>query len=69
MNILYYFSVSLGNKGWVEMLLLSVSNGLLLLFAGSGPYVVIDNRSKSNTDAKGSSSDEGKLVTYLCDIV
>nr|GMD30507.1 protein WHI4 [Ipomoea batatas] len=36
---------------------------------GSGPYVVIDNRSKSNTDAKGSSSDEGKLVTYLCDIV
>ncbi|XP_019198535.1 PREDICTED: protein WHI3 isoform X3 [Ipomoea nil] len=25
---------------------------------GSGPYVVIDNRSKSNTDAKGTSSDE-----------
>ncbi|VFQ66982.1 unnamed protein product [Cuscuta campestris] len=30
---------------------------------GSGPYVVIDNRSKSNRDAKGTSSDDGSNDT------
>lgn len=36
-----------------------------MLFTGSGPYVVIDRRTKSDADARESSSDDGKFTSIL----
>lgn len=56
------YTAILGILSLVELLTVVSS----FLFAGSGPYVVIDNRTKSSTDAHETSSDDGN-VCVNCD--
>lgn len=48
-----------------KLIMWKFTRHFLMLSAGSGPYVVIDRRTKSGNDAKETSSDDGNMFCSL----